>query len=321
MYNTLYRAGPQRHKTAKKMDKTMNDRVLDSAANPATTPRGGSGIRSRGPSGGVERVAEPGPHLINADRYASEALVGWHDHAGMELVLCTEGRCAIDLGGPRAASGLAATLTAAPQTLFVLPARVPQRQRSQGFTRTTYAVFHLSGYPFDETGRTVDIAAAPELARWLEDLCELFRAPDSSGIQSVTRGLLIAVLERIKALEQARVVAGAQHPTLVLALLYLRRHLRQSVTLAELAAASHVSESHLRALFRAQYGCGPLQHLQNMRIELAQKLLPTPYLRIQEIARQCGYEDARYFARLFARATGQSPRAWRVAAGKSKLEA
>lgn len=280
------------------------------------------------------------PHLITADHFASELLVAWHEHPGTELVLVTHGRCAIDLGGPgrpyspatlpappalsmtSVTAVTAATATSAPQeapraepaaganSLFILPARVPQRQRSFAFTRTTYTVFDRSDSAFDESARLIDIAAAPELARWLEDLSALFRRPGRAAATTAD-ALLTAVLERINLLERDRQMAVELHPGLARALDFLRGRLAESLALADIASAAHCSPSHLTALFRARFGHGPMQHLQTLRMDLAKKLLPQPYARIQEVARACGYADPKYFARLFQRATGQTPRAWR----------
>ena len=47
------------------------------------------------------------------------------------------------------------------------------------------------------------------------------------------------------------------------------------------------------------------------RLEMAKKLLDQGYDRVAEIAEQCGYANANYFAKVFRDATGMSPLEYR----------
>ena len=65
--------------------------------------------------------------------------------------------------------------------------------------------------------------------------------------------------------------------------------------------------SYTRRLFRRAYGCSPNIYLNNLRISEAKVLLMTRNLPVSEIAYLCGFSDAKYFARRFRQATGQTP--------------
>lgn len=84
-------------------------------------------------------------------------------------------------------------------------------------------------------------------------------------------------------------------------------------TLPDLARAVHVSVRALTNAFVAATGVTPLQHQQNLRLGHAETLLVTTDRSIEQIARDCGYSDARHFRRLFAHRHGMSPRAFRAA--------
>ncbi|GAA1596916.1 GlxA family transcriptional regulator [Actinoplanes couchii] len=84
-------------------------------------------------------------------------------------------------------------------------------------------------------------------------------------------------------------------------------------TLPSLARAAHVSVRALTAAFTAATGVTPLQYQQELRIGHAGNLLTATGRPIDDIARDCGYADARHFRRLFTERHGVSPRAFRAA--------
>lgn len=80
----------------------------------------------------------------------------------------------------------------------------------------------------------------------------------------------------------------------------------------DLADAASLSEPHFRRLCRKITGRSPIEHIQQRRLSHARQLLLDPTLRVSQIARQCGYEDSRYFSRLFRAAEGLSPQEYRA---------
>ncbi len=242
------------------------------------------------------------PRLFSCGRFDAERSVAYHTHPGTELVLVTRGRCAVSLQEDT-------TLEGETGTLFVLPREVPHSQDSVGGrTATTYVAFDAYPYHFDESPRTISTRAEPNLALWLENLVELAgRSPPSRA----TGGLLVALLERINELEAQETARAILHPRLAQAVQLLEEDLARAWSVASLARAVHLSASHLTALFRRRFGCGPLRYQIRLRMDRARALLLSPYPTVREVARACGYEDENYFTRHFRKFTGQPPRAWR----------
>jgi Helix-turn-helix domain len=65
--------------------------------------------------------------------------------------------------------------------------------------------------------------------------------------------------------------------------------------------------------FRAETGTTPLQWLLAQRVARAQELLETTHLPVEAVAHRCGFTDASTLRRHFARQTGTTLRAYRVA--------
>ena len=71
-----------------------------------------------------------------------------------------------------------------------------------------------------------------------------------------------------------------------------------------------LSKEHIRKLFIKEHGISPSKFLLQKRLTLAKQLLSKKedgYLRINEIAETCGFEDHAYFCRVFKRETGLAP--------------
>jgi AraC-like DNA-binding protein/quercetin dioxygenase-like cupin family protein len=76
-----------------------------------------------------------------------------------------------------------------------------------------------------------------------------------------------------------------------------------------------LSKDHIRRVFIKEHGISPSQFLLQKRLSLAKKLLSQKadgYLRVNEIAVTCGFEDPAYFCRVFKRATGMSPNKYQL---------
>jgi AraC-like DNA-binding protein/uncharacterized cupin superfamily protein len=87
------------------------------------------------------------------------------------------------------------------------------------------------------------------------------------------------------------------------------------LTVSELAGAAGISSVRLRGLCRRHLGCSPLAWLHRQRIAEACRLLATGGEPIAGVAERCGFADLVWFHRLFRRATGSTPAAWRAGMG------
>jgi len=96
-----------------------------------------------------------------------------------------------------------------------------------------------------------------------------------------------------------------------LAMRRLERHFDRPVSLKQVAEDYGVSPEHLGHLFRKFVGKGFKEHLRELRVREAQRLLMSTDLRVPEVAARVGYHDTDYFTDQFKRETGQTPSAWR----------
>lgn len=88
---------------------------------------------------------------------------------------------------------------------------------------------------------------------------------------------------------------------------YAQANIARGLTVASLARAAGMSVSTLERQLTRHLHIGPRDLLRRIRMNRARHLLTTSSLRIEEIARQCGYESFSSFSRAFRRNFRRSP--------------
>ncbi|MCZ7649158.1 MAG: AraC family transcriptional regulator [Planctomycetota bacterium] len=242
------------------------------------------------------------PRLQAAKVHEGSQHVRMHTHQTVEFVFTVRGNLVITAGRE--------ALEGRPGTLFILPGNVPHDQACDGPWKTLCVLYRHGEHLLDETARTLQLGDEPHVRGWMEELCALSQNP-ARAAEELLDGLLFTLLSAVRRAEQRVQTIEALHPRLADAVRYLQQHLLEDIDAQALAEASCVSYSHLSALFRERFGCGPLKYQQDLRLARARRQLLDPYLSIDEIARDCGYEDANYFVRLFRKAHGMPPGRWR----------
>lgn len=97
---------------------------------------------------------------------------------------------------------------------------------------------------------------------------------------------------------------------------HIKEHLAQDLSLDDLAAQTGLTKYHFMRCFKASTGRSPLQYVTELRVAQARRLLQTTALTMELVARQSGFSSANHLARVFGKATGLSPRAYRTALGE-----
>ena len=89
---------------------------------------------------------------------------------------------------------------------------------------------------------------------------------------------------------------------------YIRSHLSEKLTLADVAAVFNFSPNYLSQLFGKYGDSGFVEYITETRIAAAKEMLEQGDLKVYEIAEKLGYESSFYFSKVFKKVTGLSPR-------------
>ncbi|MGH1367009.1 MAG: helix-turn-helix domain-containing protein [Maritimibacter sp.] len=92
----------------------------------------------------------------------------------------------------------------------------------------------------------------------------------------------------------------------------IETHFTKHLPVSDYAARLNVTPTHLSRVMRAATGRPASAMIEDRVIREARRNLAYSNLSISEIAYALGYNDPAYFSRVFSRATGQSPRAFRA---------
>ncbi len=96
-----------------------------------------------------------------------------------------------------------------------------------------------------------------------------------------------------------------------LAVLRFERMYHTQLDLKGTAAAVGMDTWHFARRFRREAGMAPIQYLNRYRVEQAKHLLKTTAKPVHQISPLVGISDPDYFARLFRKTTGETPRTFR----------
>ncbi|WP_138494571.1 response regulator [Paenibacillus pinistramenti] len=100
--------------------------------------------------------------------------------------------------------------------------------------------------------------------------------------------------------------------SLIRALLYMRAHAGEKINQADVAAVISMSRSYFSQCF-AKFAGQPFgEALRGLRIELAKSLLLNSDAPVYEVAASAGFEDEKYFSRIFRERVGLLPSEYRA---------
>lgn len=92
---------------------------------------------------------------------------------------------------------------------------------------------------------------------------------------------------------------------------YVEKNIDSISSLSDICRELHYSKNYVIRIFNREFGCSPIQYINDIKIAKATYLLETTSRPIDEIAEKCGFSDYAYFYRRFVKKTGLSPLKWR----------
>ncbi len=93
---------------------------------------------------------------------------------------------------------------------------------------------------------------------------------------------------------------------------WARTRLHAPPAVREMAARVRLTPAHFTIAFKRETGRTPSAHLSAMRIdEAARRLVAEPDVAVTRVAFGMGFSSSQHFSRVFRRATGRTPTAWR----------
>jgi AraC family transcriptional regulator len=92
---------------------------------------------------------------------------------------------------------------------------------------------------------------------------------------------------------------------------YLGEHLTRAMRLDELADQVSLSVSYFCRAFKETFRDTPHEYIIRLRLAHAERMMRATAEPLTQVALACGFADQAHFCKLFRRATGETPGAWR----------
>ncbi len=158
--------------------------------------------------------------------------------------------------------------------------------------------------------------------QWIQDdgiselptlLSEAFSITDEPASFSVLRQEMINWIMKIRKMRE-NYRKNTIDP-IVKAKEWIHSNLGENITIKRIAEHVHLNPTYFCEYFKNQTGETVLDYVTNARIQKAKQLLAATEMKIYDIAVHVGYQDAKYFSRLFKQWTGLLPSQYREKRG------
>jgi AraC-like DNA-binding protein/mannose-6-phosphate isomerase-like protein (cupin superfamily) len=166
----------------------------------------------------------------------------------------------------------------------------------------------IDGFPW----QTDDFADAEPDFRRLQAEHEEPRLGSARLTDALVACLVVELARRCGIDDPLRVRPPAGEEDLRGAVLYVDRHFREPISLADAAARAHLSPNYFSERFRAYTGTSFQIYLQERRLRFARSLLASTSLTVTEVCHAAGFNSLSHFGRAFRRRYGTAPSARRT---------
>ncbi|MGG1515978.1 response regulator [Paenibacillus oryzisoli] len=92
---------------------------------------------------------------------------------------------------------------------------------------------------------------------------------------------------------------------------FIQGNYAKDISLEDTARHVHMNASYFCSYFKMETGCSFVEYVTSVRMEKAKTLMMDAQLRLYEIAQLVGYQEVKYFSRLFKKRMGVTPAEYR----------
>lgn len=129
----------------------------------------------------------------------------------------------------------------------------------------------------------------------------------STDVASVAQVLQELTMNALQAKNQGSSQQSGIPEAVEKAVEYIHTHYRQTITLDSLASFANKSPNYFSTLFTSSMKISPISYINKVRVDKSSELLLHTSLSMKEIASLSGFENEKYFYRMFKKIKGVSP--------------
>ena len=123
--------------------------------------------------------------------------------------------------------------------------------------------------------------------------------------------ILILIMRKVVGEKRMDNMDSPQSIAVLEAVRYFDGHYREKAVITAFCQTCHYSLSYVSRRFKQETGLTAQEYIHKIRVEKCCEMLAGSSMPIQEIAREAGYEDPKFFQEIFRRMLGMTPREYR----------
>lgn len=143
---------------------------------------------------------------------------------------------------------------------------------------------------------------------WLKD-ADLYHIQIAGTFEEIKNNLQESLNRMLQTSIKMR--SNGKHAAIKKVIAYIKENYMKELTLDQIAEEVHLSKAYLSFLFKQSEGQNLTDYIIQLRMEHAKELLSATLMRTYEIAQQVGYQDEKYFGRIFKKRYGITPSEYR----------
>lgn len=199
---------------------------------------------------------------------------------------------------------------------------VPQRHRyylEKGAAPWEFIYVSMNGRElmrlwYEIERRFGNVVKLPEDSKCVATACEILSMAKSGTLKSpflaswLSYKMAMGIFEDLGAGDKGR----PPPPVFIRRVMdYCQENFPLDIDVDDMAEVSGYSRYHFSRLFHGSCGMSPAQFLRDVRLKNSVRMLQMESLTVKEIAARCGFDDESYFCKVFKKAYGSTPDAFR----------
>ena len=199
------------------------------------------------------------------------------------------------------------------QQIWIYPPNVPQKYCSYGKDKAIYHYLHFTGSDLTEVFNSLEIKTQQVIVADEGFVLKIFANIEKAMTTDCPLSKITAeynVLHLISHISESKKHSTKEN-IIKRVIDDMEYSFAQKYNAARYADMVNFSVSRFNHLFKEQTGISPYAFITNLRIKNASALLENTNMKIYEIARQSGFDDALYFTQAFKQAKGKTPSEYR----------
>lgn len=252
-----------------------------------------------------------------------------HFHNYMEIGFCYEGVGEIELDEESVAYK--------PEMFTIIPKNYPHNTRNADLAMSRWEYVYIDAEAFlreayrdsqmfandligiiNRRAWAAEASKYPVVSKLIRGIIEEMRYKKEFYAESV-RGMMLSLLMNIARMNHK--VSGrirrqsSSVSQMTVALHHIGKHYAEDLSIGDLAAVSHMSETHFRRVFQKTMNMTPSDYLNLVRVQMACEHMKKHHDSMELVAQKCGFQSVSTFNRNFKKIIGSTPYQWKIHPG------